>query len=73
MTKYRNQQVLWALLPLTCGWKWAWLWSSGEKVSRSGSQRMWSQSPSGSHGLWLAHFWRCTVRDRKLGGVSDGD
>ena len=31
----------------TCGWRWAWLWSSGEKENRSGSQRRWSLFPSG--------------------------
>lgn len=28
----------------TYGWRWAWLWSSGEMESRSGFQRRWSRS-----------------------------
>lgn len=39
--------LLWPLVAPTCGWRWAWLWSSGEKENTSGSQRRWSQFPSG--------------------------
>lgn len=40
-------KAAWALVVPTCGWRWAWLWSSGEKENRSGSQRRWSPFPSG--------------------------
>lgn len=38
---------LWAWVVPTCGWRWVWLWNSGEKENRSGSQRRWSPFPSG--------------------------